>query len=54
MAPKKPADRTKKRRTREKEMGMERLDISLHRTTMKMLMELVKDAGYELDSREKS
>jgi hypothetical protein len=54
MASKKAANRTTERRKREKQMGMERLDISLHQTTMDMLTELVEAAGYKLNSREKS
>ena len=54
MAEKDSTNRTKERREREKEMGMERLDISLHKTTLKMLIKLVKDAGYDVNSREKS
>ena len=54
MVPKESTTRTKERRQREKEMGMERLDVSLHKATLRMLLELVKAAGYKVKSREKS
>ena len=46
-------ERLKKWRGREKETGMQRLDVSLHSTTYDMLIELVKRSGYDVDKKEK-
>jgi len=54
MAAKDSRERTAERRKREREMGMERPDISLHETTLKMLIELVEASGYDVESGEKS
>ena len=46
-------NRVEKHRNREKKMGMQRLDVSLHSTTYDMLLELVEKAGYDVDKKEK-